>query len=342
MKNISSNASAAAAGWDFQYNAGIVIMLGNIKEAKSVKIEGPTEDIEVLLSSNKKIYAQAKGIERYDDYKNVLAYFKKALRTLDNAWKTGDGDCLIYTTNSPRPFNVKESDSFFAGPPSYYKFEELPQGDRNKINKLYEDAGCSFPKEKLRVLVVGLHGDDDSTRYRHVESVVGKFLTRIGLQQCFWSERALMCWQVKFGRNATRGDRRRSITKEEMIWPLIVWLCCLDESDVRLSGLDFAEAEETCRWYKSIISDRAEDFRFVTKVLEAYDSYKTSPAHRMQSSADVTRSFLLEKWDDFKSDFDLRDVEEKILKTVVTLAVENVVRRRYDIARIKREVGLCE
>jgi len=42
------NATPSAFGWDFQVNAAIVIMLDNIKEMTSIRLEGD-EDIEVNL-----------------------------------------------------------------------------------------------------------------------------------------------------------------------------------------------------------------------------------------------------------------------------------------------------
>ena len=48
----NSNASASAFGWDFQANAAILLMLENIENAKSIKVEGRTEDIEITLNNN--------------------------------------------------------------------------------------------------------------------------------------------------------------------------------------------------------------------------------------------------------------------------------------------------
>lgn len=50
-------------GFDFQRNAAIVLMLENIKELKSVRLEGNEEDIEISLNDGQKILAQAKAIE---------------------------------------------------------------------------------------------------------------------------------------------------------------------------------------------------------------------------------------------------------------------------------------
>jgi hypothetical protein len=48
--DVSSNASDSVSGWDFQRNAAIVLMLLNIEKAKSVKVEGGSEDIEIFCN----------------------------------------------------------------------------------------------------------------------------------------------------------------------------------------------------------------------------------------------------------------------------------------------------
>ena len=73
------NASPSAFGWDFQVNAGIVILLDSIREAKAVKIEGKTEDIEVVLQNGTHIFAQAKSSMDPEDSHNAKSDLKKAM-----------------------------------------------------------------------------------------------------------------------------------------------------------------------------------------------------------------------------------------------------------------------
>ena len=46
----SRRANAVLFGFDFQRNAAIVLMLENIKDLRSVRLEGNEEDIELTLS----------------------------------------------------------------------------------------------------------------------------------------------------------------------------------------------------------------------------------------------------------------------------------------------------
>ena len=82
-------ANATLFGFDFQRNAAIVLMLENIKELKSVRLEGNEEDIEISLNDGQKILAQAKAIEASSkDFSHVRENLKKALLTLSGCAST--------------------------------------------------------------------------------------------------------------------------------------------------------------------------------------------------------------------------------------------------------------
>ncbi|MCL2033487.1 MAG: hypothetical protein FWG94_02020 [Oscillospiraceae bacterium] len=93
MKN--TNASPIIFGWDFQINAAIILFLENIKEVKSIRVEGMTEDIEITLNNGRSIYSQSKAVERENDYTNVLKKLKEAIITLDAACKQVNCEKII-------------------------------------------------------------------------------------------------------------------------------------------------------------------------------------------------------------------------------------------------------
>ena len=77
---MSRRANAVLFGFDFQVNAAIVLMLENIKDLKTLKLEGNCEDIELQLSDNKYILAQAKAVvNSSSDFSNVRKNLKKSL-----------------------------------------------------------------------------------------------------------------------------------------------------------------------------------------------------------------------------------------------------------------------
>lgn len=67
-----SNASPEVFGFDFQVNATIFLLLDNIKNVKTVRMEGASEDIELTMNDGNQIMAQAKGVVRgSSDFSNV-------------------------------------------------------------------------------------------------------------------------------------------------------------------------------------------------------------------------------------------------------------------------------
>ena len=54
-------ATSVLFGFDFQANAAIVLMLENIKDMSSIRLEG-SEDIEINLNNGSSILAQAKSV----------------------------------------------------------------------------------------------------------------------------------------------------------------------------------------------------------------------------------------------------------------------------------------
>lgn len=64
-------------GVDFQVNAAIVLMIENIEDLKSLRLEGNFEDIELELENNQYILAQAKAVEKSSsDFRNVRKTWK--------------------------------------------------------------------------------------------------------------------------------------------------------------------------------------------------------------------------------------------------------------------------
>ena len=131
------NASASAFGWDFQANSAILLMLENIKDAKRVRVEGADEDIEITLQDQLKVYAQAKAVEKPDDTSHVIDKLTKALETLSDAAKKGDGSLFTYVTNSSNPFNNQRTLSYFTGR-THLGYDELPDAAQNKINEIIQ------------------------------------------------------------------------------------------------------------------------------------------------------------------------------------------------------------
>ena len=76
---MSTPATSVMFGFDFQTNAAIVLMIENMADLSTVRIEG-AEDIEIRLNDGTVVLAQAKSVVNSStDFNNVRQKAKKAI-----------------------------------------------------------------------------------------------------------------------------------------------------------------------------------------------------------------------------------------------------------------------
>lgn len=97
-----NDASASSFGWNFQTNAGIFLFLKYMPEVTDIKIESKSQDIEMTLENNGKVFAQAKSSQDYTAIKDQKEKFKDAIISL--ARNPYEGNQLIYISNIPDTF----------------------------------------------------------------------------------------------------------------------------------------------------------------------------------------------------------------------------------------------
>jgi hypothetical protein len=331
----SSNASPSAFGWDFQCNAAIMLMLKNIKVAAAVKVEGNTEDIEITLNNDNVIYSQAKSVnDPYNDFSNVISKLKAGLKTLNNAATMPTASQLIYVTNSPNPFNKMDTMGAFSSGLTALKYNDLPESCKQLIEQLCIDEGYCFDRSILAIYVMQFHGDGDN-RYKIVKELTNEFLNAVGVGDRGIGQNMLEIWQNSFFTNASQHDTSLSITKQQMVWPLIVKICDVDAEDALLSDCNEGDIDDIINRYKILINNNSERFEFVTKVLTGYDTFDSA-----RTSREKTKAFIEQKWEEYANEFDLPTAEADILETIVKLAISNVVKRHRKIVEIKSGVNL--
>lgn len=122
---VNRRANPVVFGYDFQVNAAIVLMIKNIEELKSLRLEGDYEDIELELENGSYILAQAKSVVGASwDFKNVRKNLKKALMTLSEGSKNLKIKELILITNSLNPLKEKNNYIFSWGE-SYRRYNDM-------------------------------------------------------------------------------------------------------------------------------------------------------------------------------------------------------------------------
>lgn len=328
----SSNATASAFGWEFQSNAAIMLMLKNIEKASKVKVEGESEDVEIKFSNGKMLMAQAKSVMNPDDISFVISKLEAALKTLNKASETANVEQLIYVTNSPNPFSDVTTMYKFSSPLNMVPFSELPTNCQRAIDDICSTNGYSVDTSMLMVCVMQFHGESEDERYKVLQSLTMEFLNSLGVDKVS-SSQMLSLWQNSFRVNASQ--RTSIITKESMVWPIIAIQCEVRETDVELEDYDESDVAEVLQKYRAVINNNSERFEFVSKILSDFSDF-----HPAMKSRERVGRFISEMWEQYKSDFDLKNADSTTEEIVICLTLSKVLKSRRDIAEIKGKVKL--
>ena len=332
----SSNASGSARGWEFQFAAGIHIFLVHIDEVFSLKIEGDEEDIEVTLTDSSLIYAQAKCVTDIEDDNNVKSNYEKAIVTLARAGKGNAVRKLIFITNSPNPFGIKRTISFFLGVPKH-KYSALPNTCKKKILQSIEKSKINLNTDILEIWILPFFGEEEN-RYSQLIMEIEKFLATIKDTQGL-SEKLLSIWRERFSINAGNKDTSVVLRKEELIWPIIALASDRESIEAYTSSYDAAARTEISREFSNFIHVKADTFLFSNKVINAYYDYCDNnqlPLHQQKSQD----SFISSERNMFSEDFTISTLPTEIRDILMELVIKRILRLRYLITEVKERVGL--
>ncbi len=324
------NASASAFGWQFQVNSAILLMLENIKNAKRIRVEGSDEDIEVTLQDKSKIYAQAKAVVKPDDYTHVIDKLAAALETLNLAAKNGDGSKFTYVTNSPNPFNNQKTMSFFTGR-THLDFDELPDSAQKKIEKILQDKGYSdLDVQKMDVRVIPFFGKDLKNRYKEIQACINEFLDSVEIDAAGINARIMDIWQRDLFQNATQTDTAITISKEQMVWPLIVLVADRTAANEYKKDFDDDEIAEVERKYRLIINQNTMSYEMISKIMSDYRKLKKKSV----------KAFVNEQWKDYLYMTNTIDADDQTKESIVKITLYKVLVQRESIKAIKRGANL--
>jgi len=337
IKTNNSNASASAFGWDFQRNAAIFLMLKNIKLAKTVRVEGEIEDIEIELSNGGIIYSQAKSISTANATSHILDNLKKALETLNNASKQSHVQELIYITNHSNPLSDMGTVYLFSNGYSKYAFSELTEKCQNKINKIINKNNYCINTDKLYFCVLPFLGNDKDTKYKHIKEEVGKFLHSCNIYDYAAPERILCLWQNDFFDNATKNNFKIKIEKEKMIWTIIVDLCSFEKikNDEILENCTQSMIRDIEKKYHVIINNNSEDFLFLNKVLADYNEFEKKLCEKERM-----KKFINENYLSYENYFEIDNIDENIKNCLIKLVIKKIIDIKNITEYVKKGANL--
>lgn len=329
-------ANAVVFGFDFQVNAAIVLMLENIEDLKSLRLEGNYEDIELELANNQYILAQAKAVERASsDFNNVRANLQKSLTSLSEGEKKVDAQKLILITNSPNPLKEKVSTNLFTGD-ARRDFSSLPDSSQQIIKKYIDDVNKPLDLSKFMIQVLPFETDNELERYKIVRRCIDDFIGDLNLSIPGLGKRLMNLWQNEVFINGTKKDADIKLKKADIVWPIMVIATDVERCDDSLFDLfDLSTYDEIVHQYKSTIDSHCERCEFFTKVLSDYNSFICT-----ERPSEKPLAFAKEKWKSYLTEFQIDNIDAETLQGLIQIILYTIVRNRITIDRIKRGVKL--
>ncbi len=329
-KVIKTNASPSAYGWCFQVGAGITLMLDNIKEFTSIKMEGEFDDIEINTPKGK-IYAQAKSIIQIGNQKNASKKLQDSLKLLSKDNLNGDAIQLIYITNISNPLSSKEKKAFCYG--HSYEYSVLSNNDQKKIDSY---VNSSFAKDKLKIYILNFFGTGEN-KFASVKEKISEFL-RNAVQDSSYSQKILENWFSTFMINCSDvpdKQKKCNLTKKEIIFPVMVLvLDPLIQEDEFVKVCEYDNIEELQSHFRTSIDRKIYDYEFISSTIGNFLSSYSSNGQRM-----TKYEFVKEKWKDFEKYFSfVLDIRER--EALIKLVLLATISKRSKINKIKEAANL--
>lgn len=329
-------ADAVLFGFDFQVNAAIVLMLENIKELQSLRLESENEDIDIELYSGSHILAQAKAIVNSStDFTNVRSNLKKALVSLSEGSKKVETEKLILITNSPNPLNEEESRSIFWGP-TRRGFSTLPKSSQKIITGYLSQIDQLLDIDQFVIQVVPFETDDNVERYKAVSKAIDDFIGDLKLDIPGIGKQLHWVWCSEVFKNGSKKNAKITLSKKNLIWPIIVIATDIERTDHDfVERFDSVQYDEIVRRFRETIDSCCERVEFFTKILFDFNAYKNTG-----KASEKTINFVEECWSNYSSEFEGDGIDSATAEALSKVVVYNVIRRRYDIDKIKKGVSL--
>ncbi len=338
---IDTNAQASAFGWDFQSSLALFIVSQDLKDLKSIKVEGKTEDIEISYENQEMIYIQAKSQRDPYSSSNTNKHLQDALKTLINASQNNSYASLVYGTNIANPFVFQKFSTMFANSPTKYSFSELPDKIKEKIQSYVVKVAkkekldlSNFDINRLIIRTLPFFGDDDQTRYRFIKESVIVFLTSIGLNNA-QATRVFENYQLDFAKNPSKSI---ALEKGDLTWPIVIFaLDPVSDEFFEEFDLDMGEEDAIENTYSEFIERKLIDFPFINQVIQQYRDYLKSKKYASKRTA--PKSFIEEYADYYEKKLffsESNDTSNAVTKFIIW----KILKKIKLIERLDKEVGL--
>lgn len=225
------------------------------------------------------------------------------------------------------------------------KFEELPSGAKvsaiTKIADIEKEYKLKLDTSNLFISVIPFDGDLRDIRERVINSQIKEFLNSISVNEGS-SKEILEIWQSDMFFNASNIDTKIELNKKNLMWPIVVLNCELNEDDKLLDeveeelGLDSEDVEIILRRYGNFINKQMEHFDFVMKVISDFKFHKSSK----RGSERKKEFFVNQNWENYKDDIYSGDLDGELLETLIKIILLKLLNKQMLVSRVIKEVSL--
>lgn len=335
------NAQSSAFGWDFQSNLALYFASQDLKSLSRIKVEGPTEDIELFYEDGSSTFIQAKS--QLDPYSssNTNLHLKNAIKTLIDASTKTDYSLLYYGSNISNPFVFKEFSNLFLTGPTDYSFHELPDKIKDKIKKYVDETANNenlslnnFDYNRLRITTLPFYGDNDDTRYRLIRHSVEILLETLGLKSPQINN-VFTHYQLLFTQNSSKAI---DIKKVDLAWPIIIYsLDTTSEEFFSEFDLDVSEEDAIENIYEDFIEKKSLEFTLFNEVSNEFLAFTKSESYQNKRSA--AKEFIEKNCSDYSKKLFFGELDE-MSEPVTQLILWKIIKKIRVIRKLSKEVGL--
>ncbi len=135
--------------------------------------------------------------------------------------------------------------------------------------------------------------------------------------------------------NGSKTDTTIKLTKEEIVWPVIVLTLGKQLPSEYVEDYDQGFIDEITSQYSYIINTISEQYSLITKIIFDYNSSNCD-----LSIKERIRKFIANKWTDYISVFSFESLNKEVQEAVTKVILAKVIQARHSIDKIKKEVSL--
>ena len=212
----------------------------------------------------------------------------------------------------------------------------MPESSQRIITDYLSQIDQPLDTDQFVIQVVPFETDDDSEKYKAVKQIINDFIGELKLDIPGIGNQLHRVWCGEVFKNGSKKDAKITLSKKSLIWPIIVIATDIERTDRDfVERFDSVQYDEVVRRFRGTIDSCCERVEFFTKILFDFNAYKNSGKPNKK-----TINFVEECWNNYSSEFEGYGIDSATVEALSKVVVYNVIRRRYDIDKIKKGVSL--